>query len=244
MGGQQADESEAGRVPGGGWPVGLRRLVSAILIFHISAILVGALSSPPSSLLERSLADTFAPYFQVIDQGYAYRYYAPEPPPTPVVTATIHFADGRPGRDGPASPQGRRCPGSCGSGNWRWPITSTPTPRPPARGRRRRARAAGRRSYARHLAQTHPGCSSIVLTVAAAPDPRRRAGSRAARKAGLEAGGPRRRGVLHHARADRRVPVRRLLNDLGGYLARLGRTDRPGLERLLLHPGRPDRRWA
>src|SRR5262249_8139109 len=30
------------------------------------------------------------------DQGYAYRFYAPEPGATPVVTATIRYADGRP----------------------------------------------------------------------------------------------------------------------------------------------------
>ena len=46
--------------------------------------------------LERAVADVFAPYHQVVDQGYAYRYYAPEPGPTPVVTASIHYADGRP----------------------------------------------------------------------------------------------------------------------------------------------------
>ena len=28
-------------------------------------------------------------------RAYSYRYYAPEPPPTPVVTATIRYTDGR-----------------------------------------------------------------------------------------------------------------------------------------------------
>ena len=87
MGIRKADESEGG----GGWPAGVRRVVSLVLIFHIVAILTGALSSPPASLLERSLGGMFAPYFQVIDQGYAYRYYV-EPPPTPVVTATLRYA--------------------------------------------------------------------------------------------------------------------------------------------------------
>jgi hypothetical protein len=96
---QKPDKGEtwhAGGEAGPTWPAGVRRLVTALLIFHMVAILVGALSAHPSSLLEQSLAEKFAPYFQLIDQGYAYRYYAPEPPPTPVVTATLRRADGRP----------------------------------------------------------------------------------------------------------------------------------------------------
>ncbi len=78
------------------WPVWARGLVSVGLLIHLASIVAGALAVPPSSELERLVAGWFGPYFQVIDQGYAYRYYAPEPPPTPVVTATIHYADGQP----------------------------------------------------------------------------------------------------------------------------------------------------
>jgi hypothetical protein len=46
-------------------------------------------------MLERGFAAAFAPYHQLLDQGYSYRYYA-NPGPTPVVTARIQFADGRP----------------------------------------------------------------------------------------------------------------------------------------------------
>jgi hypothetical protein len=70
-------------------------LVSVALIFHLAAVVAGALGVPPSSLLERRFADLFMPYHDLVDQGYAYRYYA-EPPPTPVVTGTIRFQDGRP----------------------------------------------------------------------------------------------------------------------------------------------------
>src|SRR5689334_336552 len=75
------------------WPAGVRGLISVALLLHISAILAGALAAPPSSSLEQSLAQMFAPYHQLIDQGYAYRYYAPEPGPTPVVTAELRPAD-------------------------------------------------------------------------------------------------------------------------------------------------------
>ena len=41
------------------------------------------------------IAEVFTPYHDLVDLGYSYRYYA-EPPPTPVVTATLEFGDGRP----------------------------------------------------------------------------------------------------------------------------------------------------
>src|SRR4051794_14766988 len=79
-----------------GWPPWKRRLVSALLLFHMIAIGIAAASAPPASELERVLSTAFGRYYDLVDQGYAYRYYAPEPPPTPVVTATVRFADGRP----------------------------------------------------------------------------------------------------------------------------------------------------
>jgi hypothetical protein len=61
----------------------------------MAAVVAGALGVPPSSTLERSIADLFKPYFDLVDLGYSYRYYA-EPPPTPVLSAKLLFADGRP----------------------------------------------------------------------------------------------------------------------------------------------------
>jgi hypothetical protein len=72
--------------------------VSAVLVVHLVAVGAAALAAPPSSPLMRSLAGWFAPYHQLVDQGYSYRYYAPEPPPTPVVEARLTYRDGRPGR--------------------------------------------------------------------------------------------------------------------------------------------------
>jgi hypothetical protein len=146
----------------GTWPVAARVAVSAALLFHLAALLVGALAAPPSSALERGLHPLFARYFQVIDQGYAYRYYAPEPGPTPIATATIRYADGRPDQ------------------TVRLPDRSV---RPRLRYQRQLAlanhlavdfqaaragtgdgsRSRWAQSYARHLALTHPGASSITL---------------------------------------------------------------------------------
>jgi hypothetical protein len=144
----------------GEWPVGVRRVVSALLIGHIVAILAGALASPPASLLERSLAGVFGPYHQMIDQGYSYRYYAPEPGPTPVVRATIRFPDGRP-EETVRLPRKKTFP---------WLLRQRQLALANSlKMEFQAARAGGAeshwgRSYARHLAHTHPGCSSIVLT--------------------------------------------------------------------------------
>jgi hypothetical protein len=165
LGSRAADKGEAGGetgIAGRGWPAGARRLVSAVLIFHLVAILAGAFSAQPSSELERSIADKFSAYYQLIDQGYGYRYYAPEPPPTPVMTATVHYADGRPDRT-IRLPRKETFP---------WLLRQRQlalanhlnTDYLAARfegGDASRSRWG--RSYARHLAKTHPGSSEIEL---------------------------------------------------------------------------------
>lgn len=80
----------------GSWPPWARRLVTVFLVFHLTAGLAGAFAVPPSSMLQRAAADRFLWYYQLADLGHTYRYYAPEPGSTPVVTATIQYADGRP----------------------------------------------------------------------------------------------------------------------------------------------------
>jgi hypothetical protein len=76
------------------WPAWARTIVSLVILFHIAAVLTGVLGVPPSSNLERTIAGLFTPYYDVMDLGYSYRYYS-EPPPTPVVTATLQFGEGR-----------------------------------------------------------------------------------------------------------------------------------------------------
>src|SRR5262245_60331769 len=80
------------------WPGWARVLVSIALILHLVAIGAAVLGYPPSSPLEMAVRSPFATYYELIDQGYSYRYYAPEPPLTPVVEAELRFADGRASR--------------------------------------------------------------------------------------------------------------------------------------------------
>jgi hypothetical protein len=144
------------------WPGWAQAVASLLLFYHILAVVAGALGVPPSSILERRFADLFRPYHDLVDQGYAYRYYA-EPPPTPVITATLKFGSGRPDQ------------------TVRLPDRSLTVPR--MRHQRQLALANalfadfqearsqsgdGSRSllglaYSRHLCATHPGCERVTL---------------------------------------------------------------------------------
>lgn len=145
-----------------GWPAWARRIATGVLLFHFAALLAGALGVPPSSELERAIADGFSPYFDLIDLGYSYRFYA-EPPPTPVARATIKYGDGRadetirlPGRDvpGPRMRHQRQLALANALSN-------------DVQEARRRFKDPGRsplaRAYARHLCRTRPGARSVTL---------------------------------------------------------------------------------
>lgn len=145
-----------------GWPAWARRVVTAVLLFHLSALVAGALGVPPSSTLERAIADRFSPYFDLMDLGYSYRFYA-EPPPTPVITATLHYGDGRPdeavrlpGRDvqGPRMRHQRQLAlANALAGDVQEARQHVNDPS--------RSRLA--RAYARHLCRSRPGCRSVTL---------------------------------------------------------------------------------
>ena len=146
------------------WPVWARVLVSFALVYHLVALLAGALGVPPSSQLEQAIADWFTPYFDAIDLGYSYRFYA-EPPPTPVVTATLRFGEGRP--EETVRLPGREVPGprmrhqrQLGLANALSADVQEARQRTGEASRSRYARA-----YARHLCRSRPGCRSVTLHV-------------------------------------------------------------------------------
>lgn len=171
--GKSGDDGR-GDAPRGRWPGWARGLASAGLLFHIVAILAGAFGAPPSSPLELGLARQFAPYHQWIDQGYSYRYFAPEPGPTPVVTARLRFADGRPEVTVRLPDRGLRprlrYQRQLALANY---LASDF-----ARAREREGDGSPSRwaaSYARHLCKTAPGCAGVTLYVQShlIPDPDR-----------------------------------------------------------------------
>ncbi len=99
------------------WPRWARVLVSLAVVLHLFAIVAGALGVPPSSLLERTVADPFTPYYDLMDLGYSYRYYA-EPPPTSVSRPPFRLARAGPTRRS-GYPRARSpAPGCVINGNW------------------------------------------------------------------------------------------------------------------------------
>jgi hypothetical protein len=125
-------------------------------------VLAGVLGAPPSSGLEQAVRDGFGLYYQLVDQGYAYRYYAPEPGPTPVVTARVRYADGRPEETVRLPRRGvlprLRYQRQLALANH---LTTDFTEARQATGEG--ANSPWARSYARHLARSRPGCTSVTL---------------------------------------------------------------------------------
>jgi hypothetical protein len=145
-----------------GWPPWACWAVSLLLILHLSAVLAGTLAAPPASMLERGIAEQFAPYHQLIDQGQSYRYYAPEPGPTPIVTATIRYGDGRPDETLRIPERGvlprLRYQRQLALANH---LASEYQAARQATGDGANSHYA--RSYARHISASKPGCASITL---------------------------------------------------------------------------------
>lgn len=151
--------------PRSGWPRWARVLVSIALGLHLVAMLAAALASPPASPLEQMTAERFSTYYQLLDQGYTYRYFAPEPPPTPVLLATMKFADGRPEKvltipDRSARPrllyQRQLALSNHLYKEFEEARNLPPDVPPPA--------LHWAASYARHLGHVH-GCESVILSV-------------------------------------------------------------------------------
>ncbi len=94
----KSDTGDLGDRSGRTWPVGVRWVVSIVILFHVAAVLAGAFGADPASTLEHDLVEKFTPYHRLVDQGDSYRYYSSSFPPTPVVTATLTFDHGRPER--------------------------------------------------------------------------------------------------------------------------------------------------
>jgi len=131
-------------------------------MFHIAAVAAGALGVRPSSALEQAVGELFTPYYDLVDFGYSYRYYA-EPPPTPVVTATLGFGEGRPGET--VRLPGRKVAGprmrhqrQLALANALFMDVQEARQRTGDGSRSRLARA-----YARHLCSSRPDCRMVTL---------------------------------------------------------------------------------
>lgn len=152
------------------WPRWACRLATIALVWHLGSQWVAQLVAQPASRLETSMMGLFGPYFEVFDVGHSYRYYAPEPGPTPIILARLRYPDGREEElrlpDRGLTPR-LRYQRHLNLANHLYndflrararehaPDTS------PHSGEEGPGRWAA--SYARHLSRTHPGCETIAL---------------------------------------------------------------------------------
>jgi hypothetical protein len=136
--------------------------VSLLLVFHIAAVIAGALGVPPSSLLERAIADLFKPYYDLVDLGYSYRYYA-EPPPTPVFLATLDLGEGRPAKT--VRLPGRHVAGPRMRHQRQLALANAifMDVQEAKRGTGNVKESRLARAYARHLCSVEPGCRMVTL---------------------------------------------------------------------------------
>ena len=151
-------------MPPAGWPPWARRLATAALLFHAAAILAGVWAAPPASGVEQAVAEKFAWYHGLTHQGVSYRYYSAEPPPTPVVEATVAFRDGRPEQvvrlpDRATRPrllyQRELALANALMMDVEDARQNSPEHNP--------AQSRWARAFAAHLGRTHPGCSAVTL---------------------------------------------------------------------------------
>ena len=144
------------------WPLWARVTVSMLLVFHLTAVISGGLAVPPSSRLEQSLADLFTPYYALADLGYAYRFYV-EPPPTPVVTATLRFGEGRPDETVRLPDRGLAGPRMRHQRQLALANALFMDVQEAKQHTGKGGRSSVARAYARHLCMTRPGCQSVTI---------------------------------------------------------------------------------
>ena len=151
------------------WPSWAKLVVSGSLVWHLASQLAAQFAAPPASGLERAVADIFAPYYEGLDLGHAYRYYAPEPGPTPIVQARVTYDDGRPDvevrlPDRSLAPR-LRYQRHLNLANHMFNDAMRARTHEHGPGEAPHDPNPGRWaiSYARHLAKTHPGAKTITI---------------------------------------------------------------------------------
>ncbi|HWB09716.1 MAG TPA: hypothetical protein VG826_10840 [Pirellulales bacterium] len=75
------------------WSPRVRFIVSLALVWHLVALLVGPISSPPSMLGER-LQSIYAPYLQAAYLNHGYKFFGPDPGPSHLVRYVVETSDG------------------------------------------------------------------------------------------------------------------------------------------------------
>jgi hypothetical protein len=73
----------------------LRLLISAVVVYHLSAVFIGAwIGSPPTSPFADAVARPFRSYIAVADLNHGYRFFAPNPGPSHLFRYRLTYDDG------------------------------------------------------------------------------------------------------------------------------------------------------
>jgi hypothetical protein len=75
------------------WSAMLRLAASAALLWHLSAVLVGPFSTPPTIPAE-FMRPVFRAYISALDIDHAYKFFAPDPGPSHVLRYVLEMSDG------------------------------------------------------------------------------------------------------------------------------------------------------
>lgn len=157
------DETPDEPPPARRWPAWACWVVSALLLFHITVVVVSELAGQVViSDLEARLGERFAWYSVFLHQDYAHAFFAPEPDPgVPVVIARLQFAGKEPDRE-------IRIPDRATRPRIRylrqvalaWHLTREFVP-----DESKVPRPLWIRSFAKHLCRSNPGCTRLELLV-------------------------------------------------------------------------------
>jgi hypothetical protein len=71
-----------------------RVLISAVLLYHVLAVFVGAWVAPDASPLGSEVSRFFRHYIFLADLNHGYRFFAPDPGPSHLFYYTLTMADG------------------------------------------------------------------------------------------------------------------------------------------------------
>jgi hypothetical protein len=148
--------------------------LAVLLACHFLIILTGAFAAFPSSSLQQSLANKFLGYYQLFDLGQGYRFYAPRPAPTAIITAKLKIRDetGRVKYETVRIPHRNirprlRLQRELALANSLWGEYERSLALPDGQ----QPKPVLAKAFARHLGKSVPGCESVELFLHRNPNP-------------------------------------------------------------------------
>ncbi len=88
------DDPAVTDLPGPWQNVWFRRLVTVLLLLHLSAVVIAPLAVAPTSDLFGGIWEVFQPYLEVAYLNHGYHFFAPEPGPSHLIRWEARRADG------------------------------------------------------------------------------------------------------------------------------------------------------